>query len=433
MLFRSGSSSSPDRSSSPFAFGNTRLDAYNAPSSPFLLPTLSASPCKPLLTPSSPSASFLPSSPIATKSLLPLVLDFPTAEDALTLGLERGNVFQFGRKGKKVQPNHSAGETTLPILLPRSAKNASRLHCTVRILPSEGSRIIVEVRVLGQNGMKVDGILWPAGSVAVLTRPAGATLELSFWGWTSFVIVAESEKAEKKKVVKVVSRFIPVAATPARSPSPALSFNSLFDDDLSVDEVAVAHTLSAPLYSDPASLPTSSSAIEATSPRRASSPAESTLSALSSSPVRENSLSSTRATSLVSSLGLDLAGLIASVRPSLSACSSQLSYPPQAIVFHPRSTVGVEEVVKALLNEVGGMWSILEGGKGEGAQREEAAVEAWWDVVESVMQEEAFFGCIENAGLRVRPSPSSFSFAPDEFWMAGRSGEPAPTGVLLPP
>lgn len=411
MLFVTGSSSSPARSSSPFAFGNTRLDAYNAPSSPFLLSTLSTSPCKPLLAPSSPSASFLPSSPTATKSLLPLVLDLPAAEDALTLRLERGNVLQFGRKGKKVQPNHRAGETTLAILLPRSAKNASRLHCTVRILPGEGIRIVVEVRVLGQNGMKVDGILWPAGSVAVLTRPAGAKLELSFWGWTSFVIVAESEKVEKKKVVKVVSRFIPVAAAAApRAPSPAPSFNSLFDDDLSADEVAVARTLSTPLYSDPPSLPTSSGALEATSPRRASSPALSALSALSSSPARENDFpsftTSTRATSLVASLNLDLAGLIASVRISRPDSAPQLTQkPPQAIVFHPRSTVGVEEVVKALLNEVGGMWAILDGGKGEGAgekEREESAVEAWWDVVESVMQEEAFFGCIENVGLRVR-------------------------------
>lgn len=51
------------------------------------------------------------------------------------------------------------------------------------------------------------------------------------------------------------------------------------------------------------------------------------------------------------------------------------------------------------------MWDVLNDGKGSEEQteeREEMAVEEWWDAVEQVMSEEPFFGCIDNAGLKVR-------------------------------
>lgn len=290
---------------------------------------------------------------------------------------------QFGRKAKKTIPNRS--ETTLPILLPRSAKNASRLHCTVRILPRQlgviDHRLVVEVRVLGQNGMKVEGKLWKCGSVAVLPVVAGRMLTLSFWGWNSTVIVAESEFVfkEPKKVKRVVR-----AITPPTDHDDG--FNSLFDGSSDVERHLVETQL----------IP----AVTTRESSRASSPALSDVSALSilsSSPAPSHrqldDVDATEAEELAESLQLDLPGLIAS-----------------AIVFQPRSTVGVEEVIRALLKEVGGMWGVVEGGRGpveEEREREDEAVEAWWDVIESVLRNEAFFGCIENAGLKVRNSPAS--------------------------
>lgn len=165
-------------------------------------------------------------------------------------------------------------------------------------------------------------------------------------------------------------------------------------------------------------------------PGRLSSPALSVLSALSSSPPRDTSplRTSTRATALATHLHLDLPGLIAS-----------------AIVFHPRSTVGVEEVVKALLREIGGMWDILEGGKTglvtnqeSEQEREELAVDEWWDLVESVLREEEMFGVIENVGLRVSfrfPLRLHFADDPDadhyHALSTGRSRERSPASVLL--
>jgi hypothetical protein len=288
---------------------------------------------------------------------------------------------QFGRKAKKTTPNRS--ETTLPILLPRSAKNASRLHCTVRILPRQmgviDHRLVVEVRVLGQNGMKVEGKLWKCGSVAVLPVVAGRMLTLSFWGWNSTVIVAESEVVfkEPKKVKRVVVRAI----TPPTDHDDG--FNSLFDGSSDVERHLVESQL----------IPAATTTRETI---HASSPALSDVSALSilsSSPAPshrqlDDDVDATEAEELAESLQLDLPGLIAS-----------------AIVFQPRSTVGVEEVIRALLKEVGGMWGVVDGGRGpaeEEREREDEAVEAWWDVIESVLRNEVFFGCIENAGLKVR-------------------------------
>lgn len=274
-------------------------------------------------------------------------------------------MMQFGRKAK--QRAVPCPETTLPIALPKSAKNASRLHCTVKIKPST-SKLVVEIRVLGQNGMKIDGKLWRAGSVAVLPLEAGAKLDLDFWGWSSVIIVAESERKDKRE------RTISARAPTIRMSSPASSA-CFFDDtgDLSLPEDL---------------LPAASSSSSALAIPASPTPSDhSALSELSSPAHPSAALPESRAETLLGTLGLDLAGLVAS-----------------QIVFSPRSTVGVEEVIKGLLREVGGMWDVLDDGKGsedQSEEREDHAVEEWWDVVECVLREEPFFGCIDNAGLKV--------------------------------
>lgn len=320
--------------------------------------------------PTSPDAQFSslpPSSPSFARGLdlLEQAAAQEQAEDdetdePLVLRLERGTVMQFGRKAKRRAI--PATETTLPIMLPKSAKNASRLHCTARIVNTEVN-LVVEIRVLGMNGMKIDGKLWKAGSVAVLPVAAGAKLDLFFWGWSSTVIVAESELVDQ-----------PIPAQRSNKVSAPSSIYHGEEGDLSLAEEILLVASS------------SSAAPSVAAPH---SPAHSALSALTSSPAHAaGPLRSSRAEALLASLSLDLSGLVAS-----------------QIVFSPRATVGVEEVVKGLLREVGGMWDVLNDGKGsedQSEEREDRAVEEWWDVVEQVLQEQPFFGCIDNAGLKVR-------------------------------
>lgn len=386
-----GSSSSPAGSSSPFAFPNTRLDAYNAPSSPLPPTKSSASPTILVGLADLPPVA----QPVFVAAAHPLGNNKARSSgpapspDRLSIRLEAGVRFQFGRKAKKSYLEPSSNKT-VPILLPHSAKNASRLHCTAQLaLPlAKGDKATLQVRVLGQNGMKIDGKLWDKGSVALLEVDDAQRVELAFWGWSAFV-VAPGEK--RKAPIQVVMRErvekrqarpptpVLVSATPARPTVvvSASSPDSLFDG--SDSELVDSFSPVEDAFSHPPS------------------PALSALSALSSSPAPEQQWAddadeassremSTRAAALASSLALDLPGLIAS-----------------AIVFHPRSTVGVREVVEALLREVGGMWDVV-GGKVDDAHEKEAedeAVDAWWEVVETVLQEEPFFGCIANAGLRV--------------------------------
>jgi len=220
----------------------------------------------------------------------------------------------------------------------------------------------MEVRVTGQNGMRIDGKLWKAGSLARLTVEAGRELELAFWGWDAKVIVAESEKGKKRKE-ESTSR--PRAASPASS-----SINSLNNGDEEIERPKPSKR-----------------------PRQASP----TLSSNSlSSPESDSSSSSLsiiaqRARSLASDASLDLPGLLAST-----------------IVFHPRSTVGVDELVRALLKESGqGMWQVLSDDRNEverlkeTARGEEDAVEAWIPVCQEVLRKERMFGMIDNTGLKV--------------------------------
>ncbi|ORY90818.1 hypothetical protein BCR35DRAFT_299406 [Leucosporidium creatinivorum] len=389
-----GSSSSPvaaGRSSSPFGFTNSRLAPYDAPTSPSFS-KLSTSPAP------NNFSSLPPSSPSFARSadLLESVVAAPEVaaveddddDEPLVLRLERGTMMQFGRKAK--QRALPCPEATLPIALPKSAKNASRLHCTVKIKPST-SKIVVEIRVIGQNGMKIDGKLWRAGSVAVLLVEAGAKVDLDFWGWSSVVIVAESEK---KKRERTVSTRAPVI----RMSSPASSaYNSLFDDtgDLSLPEELL-----------PVASSSSSSRAIPASPTHSD---HSALSELSSPAHASAALPESRAEVLLGTLGLDLPGLVAS-----------------QIVFSPRSTVGVEEVIKGLLREVGGMWNVLKDDKGsedQSEEREDRAVEEWWDVVECVLREQPFFGCIDNAGLKDaagHPLPPVYFYIPDADPSASR-------------
>lgn len=308
-----------------------------------------------------------------------------------TFHLERGLVLYFGRKAKKGIPRPSTdssanvgAETFIPILLPKSAKNASRLHCSTRLLPAEDEdKVTVEIRVTGMNGMKIDGKLYRKGSVALSTVEPGQRMKLHFWGWDAQLVVAESE----------------------------VSLDS--DDGLSDGEDESRWRASSGEESDHDALPSSSSASKSrqhslvasssTSLPRASSPALSYLSDASSSSERNAAASAAfeRADALMTSLNLDLPGLIAS-----------------AIVFHPRATVAVDEITRALLRETGSLWKILGDDEAEVERKKETqegedeAVDAWREMVQEILTEEDMFGAIDNSGLKVRfPSSPGLSIS----------------------
>lgn len=315
---------------------------------------------------------------------------------------------QFGRKARKSYLEETS-KSTLPILLPHSAKNASRLHCTVLLKEAR-----VQVRCFGQNGMKVDGKLLEMGGVAEWAVEGAREIELAFWGWSACVIVPGEKKIVKEVTARKV-RVITLIKTPARvipvipDSSP---FNSLFEGSDGQDSpMAAPSTHYSPV-------------VESSPPP---SPALSTLSILSSSPAPEPASdfdidatteatpTSARAETLVASLALDLPGLIAS-----------------AIVFHPRSTVGVKEVVEALLRETGGMWDIVPH-ESRDKDTEEEAIDAWWDTVEAVLRAEPFFGCIANDGLTVRHFLSPFRTADDRGADACFCVSQDAAGYPLPP
>ncbi|KWU41168.1 hypothetical protein RHOSPDRAFT_37300 [Rhodotorula sp. JG-1b] len=414
------SSSSPGRtvqSSSPF-FARTRLDTFDLPTSPgasSAVDKLATSPIRRTLAslpPSSPSfgssaptaldelanASALasraasPRAPTQTAAKRDPGLDTPR-----TLHLERGTVLYFGRKARKAIPRHQHAhnntveeETHVPVILPKSAKNASRIHCSARIVDSTADGdLVTEVRVTGQNGMKVDGKVRRNGTVVRVEKRAGETLRLSFWGWSAKLVIADSEVG---LVSDVKSDFNSVARkherddlgesqqrpfkSRRRASSPALSFRS---DD---------HGLSPePEFSERAPV-SSSSRASSLAPPPGPSPA------------------AVRAAALASALGLDLPGLIAS-----------------AIVFHARSTVAATEVIHGLLAETRSMWTILTTDEDEleqirdSAAGEARAIEAWQDLVEDVLAREDMFGMIDNSGLKDasgRPLPPYYFYIPDQ-------------------
>lgn len=345
----------------------------------------------------------------------------PGLEAPRVVHLERDTVLYFGRKAKKALPRsplqHGANRLThVPIMLPKSAKNASRIHCSARIVsaPSSSPRVQVEIRVTGQNGMKVDGKVRRDGSVVRLEKRAGESVKLRFWGWDAQLVVAESEAemrseegsdgelgdlpSEVEEEEVDTSTCSKRRSRPAsRAASPALSF---YSDD---------HGLSP--QQRPTHLPTSSP-----------------LSPPPSLPSFTPSASSARAASLTRSLNLDLPGLVAS-----------------SIVFHSRSTVAVDEIIHALLRETGSMWDVLSDQVEELKDTEEGerrAVEAWRGEVETVLDEEEMFGKIDNTGLKVRLPPFlSFNFITSNTladallaWpCAGRLRPPAPPLLLLHP
>lgn len=308
----------------------------------------------------------------------------PGLDTPRTLHLERGTVLYFGRKARKAVPRIQQAsaitakeETHVPVILPKSAKNASRIHCSARIVDTESNgRFVTEVRVTGQNGMKVDGKVWRNGSVVRVDKQAGETMRLSFWGWSAKLVIADSEvglvsEAESEDIYAreegqedglIVVDSNESHQRPSKSrrrvASPALSFRS---DD---------HGLSP--EPEPVSMAPSSSRASSLAPAGPSPAA-------------------VRAAALASSLGLDLPGLIAS-----------------AIVFHARSTVAASEVIHGLLAETRSMWTILTANEDElervrdSPAGEARAIEAWQDLVEDVLAREDMFGMIDNSGLKVR-------------------------------
>ncbi|GAA5990541.1 hypothetical protein JCM10908_003122 [Rhodotorula pacifica] len=421
------SSSSPGhtaQSSSPY-FARTRLDTFDLPTSPgasSVVDKLATSPLRRTLAslpPSSPTFAcpaptaldeLVNASALASRASSPCaaVRDAnsatpkrdPGLDTPRTLHLERGTVLYFGRKARKAIPRrtHAHGspteeETHVPVILPKSAKNASRIHCSIRIIDATADgHLVTEVRVTGQNGMKVDGKVRRNGSVIRTEKRAGETLRVSFWGWSAKVVIADSE-------VGLVS-----------------------DEE---SEQAYATAREKHEHDDHAEGSSESEQRPTKSRRRASSPAHSFHSddhGLSPEPEhsalpplsspRASSLApgpspaALRAAALASSLGLDLPGLIAS-----------------AIVFHSRSTVAASEVIHGLLGETRSMWTILTSNEEElerirdSPAGEARAIEAWQDLVEDVLAREDMFGMIDNSGLKDasgRPLPPYYFYIPDQ-------------------
>lgn len=300
-----------------------------------------------------------------------------------TLRLSETEVTQFGRKPSTksiVSAPHKTSTRSVirSIHLPREAKHASRLHASIRLLRPVNKRAswTVQIKVMGQNGMQIQGRRY--GRDRIVTMPwaedkevGGMQLELGFWGWNALVLIPSPVRVHK-------------TAAPQFAESLA-SLDEAEDMDLEDDsDVEVLGRSSSPALSALSALSSSPSRMD--SPHRHSSPA---YTARHNAPAAQYN---SKAAQLVRKLQLDLTGLIAS-----------------AIVFHPRSTVGVEEVVRAMLREAGGMWDILphvknsiDGGeRNEGGERETEAIEEWWDLVEETLRSEEMFGVIENAGLRV--------------------------------
>ena len=495
----SSSSPSSARQSSSFSspFGNTKFLPYDRPSSPLLqfpasddahrlattkdtfFATASDDIDETKFSLSSPLDAAPPQLPVATAPVvvLPTIPErtiIGTDGERLNLRLGLGQRVRFGRKvktksiasrsqtdGKDAQDDDATTRELITIRLPKSAKYASRLHCTLHAVPllsstpsspsSTGSSRLstrngdtvqnctLIVKVLGQNGMKIDGVVFATGTEKRISSVgASATkVELDFWGWGMSIILGGGSPVSKSNLRQLqqsvvgakdeamsseddsdeedIDRGIIARRVSSKGATASTSIPKQQRDDSPALSVLSSLSSSSPIV-ESVPLPSARN-INANKRRR---PSVSSLSSSSSSSHHDDnddetaSATHSRALALVESLSLDLQGLIAS-----------------AIVFHHRSTVGVEEVIRALLKDVGGMWAILkndesrfkssrrdvfmssvDGGSDDEDRREkkeEEAVDAWWDCIEDVLSGNKMFGCIGNVGLTVRLQTVSFS------------------------
>lgn len=113
-----------------------------------------------------------------------------------------GECVHIGRKLKKVEetirnaPRHQDLHFKL-VTIPKAAKHASRHHCSLVLRPNEDDniRLTLDIQVLGQNGMQLEGVKTPNGEKQVQVQE-GDTVTLGFYTDFDVKVVCQSRVAK---------------------------------------------------------------------------------------------------------------------------------------------------------------------------------------------------------------------------------------------
>lgn len=109
-----------------------------------------------------------------------------------TITITIGETVHIGRKLKKLEQKlrdddaYSQGAVKL-VTIPKAAKHASRHHCSLTLSRSNDGDLSLDIEVLGQNGMQLQGVKIPTGN-KTLRVGEGETVLLGFY--TDFSIKA---------------------------------------------------------------------------------------------------------------------------------------------------------------------------------------------------------------------------------------------------
>lgn len=114
-----------------------------------------------------------------------------------------GQTVHIGRKLKKLEESiRSSSEqqdgTVRLVTIPKAAKHASRHHCSLTLHKEEDGRLRLDIDVLGQNGMQLEGVKIPHGEKQVVVIN-GETVLLGFY--TDFNVKVICEDAPQAKHV----------------------------------------------------------------------------------------------------------------------------------------------------------------------------------------------------------------------------------------
>lgn len=114
-----------------------------------------------------------------------------------------GQAVHIGRKLKKLEESirnsleQREGIVRL-VTIPKAAKHASRHHCSLTLHKEEDGRLRLDIDVLGQNGMQLEGVKIPHGDKQVVVND-GETVLLGFY--TDFNVKVVCEDAPQAKHV----------------------------------------------------------------------------------------------------------------------------------------------------------------------------------------------------------------------------------------
>jgi len=168
-----------------------------------------------------------------------------------------GQTIHIGRKLKKLEENirsstvHQSGQAKL-VTIPKAAKHASRHHCSLT-LHKEEDGLRLDIEVLGQNGMQLEGRKIPSGQKQVAVKD-GEVITLGFYTDFDVKVVCDNTQA-KHVTIREATREATEQLPPVPTSEATLGLDlemDLDDEDAEADEEEDAQEVNMSLIADAA-------------------------------------------------------------------------------------------------------------------------------------------------------------------------------------